>query len=46
MDSFYVGYDNGHWLQVQRLETLKGEQRDRVGGPPNAAFGVTVTSPG
>ena len=43
MDSFYVGYDNGHWLQVQRLEKLKDEQRERVGGPPNAAFGVTVT---
>jgi adenylate cyclase len=43
MDSFYVGYDNGHWLQVQRLEKLEGEQRDRVSGPPNAAFGVTVT---
>jgi adenylate cyclase len=43
MDSFYVGYDNGHWLQVQRLDKLKGAQRDRVGGPPDAAFGVTVT---
>jgi adenylate cyclase len=43
MDSFYVGYDNGHWLQVQRLEGLKGEQRDRVRAPPDAAFGITVT---
>ena len=28
---------------AQRLEKLKGEQRDRVSGPPDAAFGVTVT---
>ena len=43
LDSIYVGYDNGHWLQVQRLVDLKGEQRDRVGGPPEAAFAVTIT---
>ncbi|MET4389028.1 adenylate cyclase [Bradyrhizobium sp. F1.4.3] len=43
LDSIYVGYDNGHWLQVQRLAGLKGEQRDRVGGPPEAAFAVTMT---
>jgi adenylate cyclase len=43
LDSFYVGYDNGHWLQVQRLEGLKGVQRERVRAPPDAAFGITVT---
>ncbi|MGF6306282.1 adenylate cyclase [Bradyrhizobium sp. i1.8.4] len=43
LDSIYVGYDNGHWLQVQRLAELKGEQRSRVGGPPEAAFAVTMT---
>jgi adenylate cyclase len=43
LDSFYVGYDNGHWLQVQRLEGLKGVQRERVRAPPDASFGVTVT---
>ncbi|MDE5460327.1 adenylate/guanylate cyclase domain-containing protein [Bradyrhizobium sp. CSS354] len=43
LDSIYVGYGNGHWLQVQRLVGLKGEQRSRVGGPPEAAFAVTVT---
>lgn len=43
LDSIYVGYDNGHWLQVERLEGLDGSQRERVGGPPNAAFGITMT---
>ena len=33
LDSIYVGYDNGHWLQVERLDGLDGRQRDRVGGP-------------
>ncbi|HEV2157875.1 adenylate/guanylate cyclase domain-containing protein [Bradyrhizobium sp.] len=43
LDSIYVGYDNGHWLQVQRLGGMSGPQRDRVGGPPDAAYGVTTT---
>ena len=43
LDSIYVGYENGHWLQVQRLDGLKGSQRDRVGGPPEAAFAITTT---
>ncbi len=30
LDSIYVGYDNGYWLQVQRLDGLKGGQRERV----------------
>jgi len=43
LDSIYVGYDNGHWLQVERLGDLGKDQRARVGGPPDAAFAVTVT---
>ncbi|KYH01801.1 adenylate/guanylate cyclase domain-containing protein [Bradyrhizobium sp. DOA1] len=43
LDSIYVGYDNGHWLQVQRLDGLRGSQRDRVGGPPEATFAITTT---
>jgi adenylate cyclase len=43
LDSIYVGYDNGHWLQVQRLDGLAAGQRDRVGGPPEAAFAITTT---
>lgn len=43
LDSIYVGYDNGHWLQVERLDGLTDDQRGRVGGPPDAAFAITVT---
>ena len=45
IDSIYVGYDDGHWLQVQRLEGLQEEQRQRLGAPPGAAFGVTLIHP-
>lgn len=43
LDSIYVGYDNGHWLQVQRLDGLSGPPRDRVGGPLDAAYAITTT---
>jgi adenylate cyclase len=43
LDSIYVGYDNGYWLQVQRLDGLMGAQRERVGGPPEAAYATTIT---
>jgi adenylate cyclase len=43
LDSIYVGYENGHWLQVERLEGLTRSQRDRVGGPPDAFLALTVT---
>jgi adenylate cyclase len=43
VDSIYVGYGNGHWLQVERLDGLSGSQRDRVGGPPDAAYATTTT---
>jgi len=43
LDSIYVGYDNGHGLQVERLDGLTGSQRDRVGGPPEAALAITTT---
>jgi adenylate cyclase len=43
LDSIYIGYDNGHWLQVQRLDGLTGSQRVRVGGPPEAVFAITTT---
>ncbi|WP_456733553.1 adenylate/guanylate cyclase domain-containing protein [Bradyrhizobium sp. USDA 3364] len=43
LDSIYVGYDNGYWLQVQRLDGLSGVQRDRVGGPSDAVYATTTT---
>ncbi len=44
-DSIYVGYTNGAWLQVQRLEGLDAEQRARLRAPEKAVFGVTLIRP-
>jgi adenylate cyclase len=43
MDSIYVGYDNGVWLQVRPLDDLSEEQRSRIRAPPGAAFGINVS---
>ena len=45
LDSIYVGYDDGRWLQVQRVEGLKGEQRQRLDVPPNASFAIALIHP-
>jgi adenylate cyclase len=45
MDSFYVGYANGAWLQVQRLEGMSDEQRKRAEAPANAVFATTLVRP-
>ena len=39
-DSIYVGYDDGAWLQVQRLDGMDADQRSRLHAPANAAFGI------
>jgi adenylate cyclase len=44
-DSIYVGYDNGTWLQVQRLDGMDAEQRDRLHAPADAAFGISLIRP-
>ena len=45
LDSIYVGYDDGRWLQVQRVEGLEGAQRERLDVPPNASFAVALIHP-
>lgn len=45
LDSIYVGYDDGYWLQVQRIEGLNGEQRTRLNAPEHAANAVTLIHP-
>ena len=44
-DSFYVGYDNGCWLQVRRLDTLDSAERQRLGTPPGAVYNVNLVRP-
>ncbi|HXC77995.1 MAG TPA: hypothetical protein VNU19_13185, partial [Candidatus Acidoferrum sp.] len=35
-DSLYVGYDNGCWLQVRRLDVRDPTERQRLEAPPGA----------
>src|SRR5438046_2795602 len=39
-DSLYVGYDNGCWLQVRRLDVLDARERQRLGAPPDAVYDI------
>ena len=44
-DSIYVGYDNGSFLQVRRVEGLSDEQRATLRAPPNAAISISLIRP-
>jgi adenylate cyclase len=44
-DSLYVGYDNGCWLQVRRLDVLSATELQALGGPPGAAYNVNLLRP-
>jgi len=44
-DSLYVGYDNGCWLQVRRLDDLDPTERQRLGAPPGAVYNVNLVRP-
>ncbi len=45
MDSVYVGYDNGSWLQVRNLDQVNDEQRQRLRASPEAAFNIHLIRP-
>ena len=44
-DSLYVGYDNGCWLQVRRLNVLDPTERQKLGAPPGAVYNVNLVRP-
>ncbi len=44
-DSFYVGYDNGCWLQVRRLNDLHPTERQKLRAPPGAFYDVNLVRP-
>src|SRR6516225_1867609 len=44
-DSLYVGYDNGCWLQVRRLDVLDQAERKKLGGPSSAVYNVNLVRP-
>jgi len=44
-DSVYVGYDNGCWLQVRRLDVLDPTERQSLGAPAGAVYNVNLVRP-
>ena len=44
-DSLYVGYENGCWLQVRRLDVLDARERGRLGAPSEAVYNVNLVRP-
>ena len=44
-DSLYVGYDNGCWLQVRRLDVLSPTERQKLGAPPAAVYNINLVRP-
>jgi adenylate cyclase len=45
MDSIYVGYDTGSWLQVRRIGDLSEPQRERFRAPQGSTFAVSLIRP-
>jgi adenylate cyclase len=45
MDSLYLGYDNGCWLQVRRLDVLDPAERRRLEAPTGAVYNVNLVRP-
>ena len=44
-DSFYIGYENGCWLQVRRLDTLGRVEREKLGAPASAVYDINLVRP-
>src|SRR5262249_42979450 len=45
MDSIYVGFENGAWLQVRRLDGLNEEQRAKLRAEPGATIVINLIRP-
>ena len=44
-DSLYVGYDNGCWLQVRRLDVLDPVEREKLKAPREASYNINLVRP-
>jgi adenylate cyclase len=44
-DSVYVGYENGGWLQVRRVDVLTPTEQQKLGAPPGAVYDVNLVRP-
>ena len=45
IDSIYVGFQNGAWLQARRLNDLNDQQRERFRAMPGADIAITLVRP-
>ena len=45
IDSIYVGFQNGAWLQVRRVNDLNDQQRERFRATPDADIAITLVRP-
>jgi adenylate cyclase len=45
INSIYVGYQNGAWLQVRRISDLSDEQREEFRAPSGADFVINLVRP-
>jgi adenylate cyclase len=45
MDSIYVGYDNGGFLQVRPLGLLRDSQREKLQAPADAVYAISLIRP-
>jgi adenylate cyclase len=46
IDSICVGFENGAWLQVQRISDLNEKQRERLRATPHADIAISSIRPG
>jgi adenylate cyclase len=44
-DSIYVGYDNGCWFQVRRVDVLDTTERTKLGAPSGAVYNINLIRP-
>jgi adenylate cyclase len=44
-DSLHIGYENGCWLQVRRLDVLDATERRQLGAPDGAVYNVNLVRP-
>jgi adenylate cyclase len=45
MDSIYIGFQNGAWLQVRRVSDLSDQQRETFRATPGAEIAITLVQP-
>ena len=45
MDSIYIGFQNGAWLQVRRVSDLSDQQRETFRATPGAEIAITLVRP-